>query len=144
MTLYYNYNITMNRIDIYSPYAIDNIKYDPSSLTLDLNTIVTGADKQEWILIKKNNVRIWKRTSTYVTMQKEKFTNNTVLQKDITSTSIKGTIIKKPTDYNIFQKHQLLNMEKGTGRANLDAVNKLWKELKSNKEEYTKFFENKK
>ena len=141
MTLLYCYNITMNRIDIYSPYAIDNIKYDPSNQSLDLNTIVTGADKQEWILIKKNNVRIWKRTSTYVSMQKEKYT---VLQKEPTTTLPKNPTIKKPTDYNIFQKFQLLTMEKGTGRANLDKVNKLWKELKLNKEEYSKFFENKK
>jgi hypothetical protein len=144
MTLYNYYNITMNKIDIYSPYAIDNIKYDPSNLTIDLNTIAIGADEQEWILIKKNNVRIWKRKLTYVCMQKEKFTNNTVIQKEITSTSIKNTVIKKPTDYNIFQKFQLLSMEKGTGRANLDAVNKLWKELKLNKENYIKFFEDKK
>lgn len=141
MTLLYCYNITMNRIDIYSPYAIDNIKYDPSNQSIDLNTIVTGADKQEWILIKKNNVRIWKRTSTYVSMQKEKYT---VLQKEPTTTLPKNPTIKKPTDYNIFQKFQLLTMEKGTGRANLDKVNKLWKELKLNKEEYSKFFENKK
>jgi hypothetical protein len=131
----------MKNIDNSSPYALDNIKYDPKDESIMFNTIVLGKDNQEWILIKKNNVRIWKRTATYVSMQKEKFSNLPVLTKD-TNTLATNPIIKKPTDYNIFQKYQLSIMEKGRGRSNLDLVNMLWKTLKSNKEEYLLFFKN--
>jgi hypothetical protein len=131
----------MKYIDTFSPYGLDPIKYNAKDENIPFNTIALGKDNQEWILIKKNNVRIWKRTSTYVTMQKEKFANNVVLTKE-KATLQTNPVIKKQTDYNIFQKYKLSTMEKGTGRSNLDLVNVLWKTLKANKEEYVLFFQN--
>jgi hypothetical protein len=119
-----------------SPIGVDE-KNHPRYM--NLNDILTGLDGKEWIIIVRNNIRIWKRVITNEFMKPQEYVQEE--PKETNETTNQMPPKKGPTDYNLFRRFRLAQLNssgQNTGRTNINLVNSEWKELKTNSTLYQK------
>ena len=119
-----------------SPIGVDE-KNHPRYMKV--NDILTGLDGKEWIIIVRNNIKIWKRVITNEFMKPQEY----VLEepKETNETTNKMPSKKAPTDYNLFRRFRLAQLNssgQNTGRTNINLVNSEWKQLKTDSNLYQK------
>ena len=119
-----------------SPIGVDE-KNHPRYM--NLNDILTGLDGKEWIIIVRNNIRIWKRVITNEFMKPQEYVQEE--PKETNETTNQMPPKKGPTDYNLFRRFRLAQLNssgQNTGRTNINLVNSEWKQLKTDSNLYQK------
>jgi len=119
-----------------SPIGVDE-KNHPRYMKV--NDILTGLDGKDWIIIVRNNIKIWKRVITNEFMKPQEYFREE--PKETNETTNQMPPKKGPTDYNLFRRFRLAQLNsssQNTGRTNINLVNSEWKELKTDSNLYQK------
>lgn len=119
-----------------SPIGVDE-KNHPRYMKV--NDILTGLDGKEWIIIVRNNIKIWKRVITNEFMKPQEYFQEE--PKETNKTTNQMPAKKAPTDYNLFRRFRLAQLNssgQNTGRTNINLVNSEWKQLKTDSNLYQK------
>ena len=104
-----------------SPIGVDE-KNHPRYMKV--NDILTGLDGKEWIIIVRNNIKIWKRVITNEFMKPQEYFREE--PKETSETTKQMPSKKAPTDYNLFRRFRLAQLNssgQNTGRTNINLVN---------------------